>query len=313
MAVNPFEKAQIGHYHLLHREYAEAERRYAEAKRDLPEQRPMKGPIRDALRQVTGSRNFAFFHAYCLGKLGRKDEARKKQAQFEAGFPPRPVPGEAQPENTDPFEPWLRDLLAPTSALAPLVRDLYEAEVFLSLDAAADGETFFREKLRTAPTDAARLSAALVLGQILLIEGKSDDYAAVTTETAAPLLARLTRRVAGQGVNPSDPHRILDVVGGLAVVPLAAPDFLAGLPEDHLRKMAPAWEAIRTEAATDGCRYASVLVLQGLYQRLQMPQKEHEAAQQRKALPATAMLPAGDVKQGIESLRKEVGALFQGR
>jgi hypothetical protein len=49
---------------------------------------------------------------------------------------------------------------------------MYVAEVYLSLDAPADGEAFFQPAPDQAETVAARLSRAIALGQILLLEKK---------------------------------------------------------------------------------------------------------------------------------------------
>ena len=54
---------------------------------------------------------------------------------------------------------------------------------------------YFRSVIASgsAETDTARLSAAVVLSQILLLEGKHDEYAELCTETLAPLLLKLHR------------------------------------------------------------------------------------------------------------------------
>ena len=76
-----------------------------------------------------------------------------------------------------------------------LLQDLYIAEVLLSLDASEDARDYFRSVLApgSAETDTARLSAAVVLSQVLLLEGKHDEYAELATETLAPLLLKRHR------------------------------------------------------------------------------------------------------------------------
>ena len=54
------------------------------------------------------------------------------------------------------------------------------AEVFLSLDAEEDGRTFFEERLKKGD-ESARLSSALALSQLLLVERKYVDYADLAT------------------------------------------------------------------------------------------------------------------------------------
>src|SRR5262249_14108719 len=105
-----------------------------------------------------GPRDFRFFQYYCLTKLGREEEARAKLEQFRRLFLPRfaePAdgPAPAGPVEGKTLERHLQDLLAPNSLIGALLQDLYGAEVFLSLDAAADGEAFFRTALGQADTD----------------------------------------------------------------------------------------------------------------------------------------------------------------
>src|SRR6185369_7515919 len=64
MPISPGEKAQVGHYHLLKRDYAEAWRWYEQAR---------KG---DA-----DGEDFSFFESYCLTKRGRHAEAKGKLEQ----------------------------------------------------------------------------------------------------------------------------------------------------------------------------------------------------------------------------------------
>src|SRR5208282_4637156 len=82
--------------------------------------------------------------------------------------------------------------------------DLYCTEVFLSLDASADAEEFFRKQLKNATKDPARLSSAMVLGQILLLENKHAEYATLTTDTVAPLLLNLLKDRPAAGAAESD-------------------------------------------------------------------------------------------------------------
>src|SRR5207248_879013 len=97
------------------------------------------------------------------------------------------------PANGQTLEQHLQELLDPSNLVGSLLQDLYVAEVFLSLDAPQDGEAFFRTALGQADTDAARLSRAIVLGQILLLEKKHREYAKLATETIAPLLTTMLK------------------------------------------------------------------------------------------------------------------------
>src|SRR5204862_532274 len=54
MTVNPQEKVQVGHYHLLKRDYAEAWRWYAEAEREAPPAEMNVEQFQEAQRNGTG-------------------------------------------------------------------------------------------------------------------------------------------------------------------------------------------------------------------------------------------------------------------
>src|SRR5262249_23209828 len=133
-----------------------------------------------SLQDLAGPRDSSFFQYYCLKKLGRDVEARERLERFTKTFLPAPTDPSGKTADAaldQALAQRLRDILGPDSVFAALLRDLYAAEVFLSLDAAEDAESYFREAMVTAKTDAARLSAAIVLGQVLLLQGKRSEYA----------------------------------------------------------------------------------------------------------------------------------------
>src|SRR5262249_42904541 len=127
MAVNPQEKAQIGHYYLLKRDYQEAWRWYAEVERELPAATPAAPIVSlENLRNDPGARDFSFFQYLCLTKLGRHDQARAKLEQFQQNFLPKvaeTVPGDQKPGQDSP-ERRLRELFDPNGVPAQLLRDL---------------------------------------------------------------------------------------------------------------------------------------------------------------------------------------------
>src|SRR5262249_53482099 len=127
-AINAREKTQIGHYHLLHREYAEAWKCYEQAAAEQGNADD-RSPRQFIHRFVEG-RDSLFFQAFCLDKLGRADEARLKRRQFEETFlpdlpaaPKTPVPNQPAPFGAADIQPSKEQLKH--------WRDLYVAEVFL--------------------------------------------------------------------------------------------------------------------------------------------------------------------------------------
>jgi Tol biopolymer transport system component len=323
LPVNATEKVQIGHYYLLKRDYAQAWRWYQEAERELPQAAPVVvREFMDYLRALQGPRDFSFFQYHCLAKLGRAEEARAKLDQFPRLFLPRFVDaanGRGPPATVTvdgkTLERHLQDLVAPSTLIGSLLQDMYVAEVFLSLDASQDGEAFFRTALGQADTDAARLSRAITLGQILLLERKYREYADLATEAIAPLLTAVLKPVPAGGQRDFlDSTTLAEFAGELALLPLGASEFLSRLPGQQLQEMRSRWEKLQAKA-NDRSRPLLDLVLHGLYQALGREQKRQEAAARLKNPPAeSVVLPAdGELGKAIVALHTQMRDLLRRR
>src|SRR5262249_48082485 len=159
---------------------------YEEAGRDAPAPKPqVTADVFDWLRRIANAQDSSFFQYYCLSKIGRDKEAQAKLAHFKLAFVPefrREQSQKAQPSGDLDFGRSVEELLQPHGFFTPLLRDLYAAEVFLSLDAAEDGEAYFRTAMASADNDSARLASAIVLSQMLLVEGKYHAYADLAAE-----------------------------------------------------------------------------------------------------------------------------------
>jgi len=336
MAVSPLEEAQIGHYLQLKREYLAASQRYERAEAALPNPgakvastpEPEPKTPTEWLGRLFSPRGIAVFQFHCLTKLGRHEEAQAKLDQFRHSYPPQlptgpPAKG-ATPANGSGFpfdQPWFRDAMQPGGLCARLLQDLYIAEVLLSLDASEDARAYFRAVVdsRSRESDATRLSAAVVLSQILLLERKHDLYAELATETLAPALLKLRRSLPATQP-PSDPldlsRHVPDFVGGLALLPLASKTFLSGLSNARLKSTAERWEALRGEANDDLARLAADLVLEATYRQLGQEPKRRQAAERIEHNPARTAtgpdLARGAADELIESVRGLVsGAAFR--
>jgi hypothetical protein len=210
MAVNSHEREQIGHYHLLRGENAEALKWYERA---VADRKPVD---RDELAVlVRGGRphDIELFESICLARLGMAPEAAAKRAAFDRRFTRR--------RDT----PFLDDFLA------LLARDLYVAEVYLSLDAAAAGEADLRAAVAARKGDE-RLSACIVLGQQLLLKGDHAEYAELMTD----VLSEQERRPL-----PGDSTFILPI----SMLALTSPDFVATLTEKQRASLLRRWRAAR--------------------------------------------------------------------
>ena len=323
MPVNAQEKVQVGHYYLLKRDYAQALRWYQDAERELPPPAPVA--VRDFmgyLEALQGPRDFSFFYSYCLRKLGRHAEAQVKLEDFRRLFLPRFVQaanGEAPPATVTvdgkTLERHLQDLLDPNNFVGCLLQDLYAAEVFLSLDAARDGDAFFQTARNEPESSAAHLSRAIALGQILLLEKKHREYADLATETIGPLLIEMLKPAPGGGqADFMDPTVLTEFTGRLALLPLGASEFLSRLPEKQRRDMLGHWEKLNAKTSSRGGPLVN-LILCGLYKSLGREKEWHEAASRLKSEPAgNRVLPVdGEIGQAIVILRGQMQALLERR
>jgi WD40-like Beta Propeller Repeat len=313
MLVSAQEKIQVGHYYLLKRDYARAWHWYEEAERELPRPEPAAVQVTDTLNYLDtlrGPRDFSLFQFHCLTKLGRAEEARAKLEQFRQRFLPKVV----EPANGPGMERQLRDLFAPGTFIASLLQDMYAAEVYLSLDAAVDGEAYFRRAPDKADTESARLSRAIALGQILLLEKKYTEYADHTTDTIAPLLSKLLRPMPAEGRDFLDANTLTQLVAEFAVAPLGAPEFLSLLPDQQRKDLLPRWEDLRT-SSNDGCRPLFDLVLHGLYRALGREKERQDAAARLKGHEREIMLLSvdGNLGEEIITLHTEMRNLLRGR
>jgi len=329
MAVSPLEEVQIGHYCQIKQAYDEAWRRYeralaaTSAASSNPEPEP-KSAAEWAVR-LFSPRGIAVFQFHCLTKLGRHDNARTWLESFRKTYPPQLPTARANNGKSiaDGLEfpldqPWFRDAMQPGGLCARLLQDLYIAEVLLSLDASVDASEYFGSVIasNSAENDTAQLSAAVVLSQILLLQGKHDEYAELSTETLARLLLKLHRCLAAHASSTTSDltRNVPDIVGGLALLPLTSETFLGGLSTATLKSMAARWEALRSDANDDFDRLAADLVLEASFRKLGQPLERRQAVERIAHNPelksvgssAGANVVGGITDEMIESLRQLV-------
>jgi WD40-like Beta Propeller Repeat len=335
MAVSPLEELQIGHYYQIKQAYDEAWRRYERAlaatstASSIPEPEP-KSAAEWAVR-LFSPRGIAVFQFHCLTKLGRHDYARTWLESFRNTYPPQLPPARANNGTSiaDGLEfpldqPWFRDAMQPGGLCARLLQDLYIAEVFLSLDASGDASEYFGSVTasNSAETDTARLSAAVVLSQILLLQGKHDEYAELCTESLAPLLLKLPRSLPAytSSTTPDVTRYVPDIVGGLALLPLTSEKFLGGLSNAALKSMTARWAALRSDAKDDFDRLAADLVLEASFRKLgqslesrqAVERIDHNPALKSAGSSAVANVAGGITDEMVESLRQLVSVTALG-
>ncbi len=317
MAVSPVEEAQIGHYEQIKHNYAEAWRRYERAEAaglgTGTTTETESGSPAGWLNRLFSPRGIAVFQFACLTKLGRHDEARARLESFRQAYPPRlPAGGMSQGQGiADGFgfpldQPWFREAMQPGGISPRLLQDLYIAQVLLSLDASDLARESFRSITApgSAATDTAKLSAAVVLSQVLLLEGKHDEYSELATETLAPLLLKRRRSLpAGPASDALDLSRqVPDLAGGLALLPLSSRTFLSGFSQARLKSMVSRWELLRNQANDDLARLAVDLVLEASYRQLGRQDERRKAVERIEHNPALGGIGAtarADLTRGV--------------
>ncbi len=255
MAVSPAEELQIGHYYLLKRDYARAWEWYEKANAKLPARRAPRD-LMEFVNTIGAPERSQLFEYHCLQQLERNDDARARLTDFEQTFfPAPPAAGEPAAQVLDDI---LRQFGPQAELLKQLLHDLYVAEVFLSIDAPEAGIGFLQEQIARSETDSQRLSGAVALAQVLLAAGRREDYLKVCSRQILPLAWETWKAeeaaVTGAGQPPHANHGanfVLPVVCGLSLLPLACPEFLAGIPDESLRETLANWETRRPQISDD--------------------------------------------------------------
>jgi hypothetical protein len=309
MAVSPFEEAQVGHYHLVKRQYDQAWRWYREAEAALPPAKPAAPVVNPA--NASARRGFAFFEYYCLSRMGQEDKARVKLEQFRQSLRTPALPAAPPPAGrpaAPPRQPPTEAQILATS----LIGDMYVAEVFLSLGAADEGVEYFRRSLADGKTDGARLSSALVLAQLLLLEQKNAAYADLATDTVRPLFLKVGEPAAVGDPNQrgaAETESLRTWAAGMGVLPVEvtllpmfSPEFLATLPEAKVKALLPRWQQAGPPPRNDLARLTTDLLLEAAYQKLGRKAEQQTAAARVQANPARAQY----LPNGVAGLMKEV-------
>ncbi len=262
LAVNWREQAQIGHHHLLKGDAAEALRWYEQAAAAMPPAAPPQAA--ELAPQLVAFERFEIFHWHCLTKLGRDAEARQRLDEFRRLTTPA-VPA-APPAGAAPA--ITADEQRATGMFSRLLADLYVAEALLAVDAPVDAEAFFEATLAAAETDAERLSAAIVLGQLQLINARLSEYARLSLDQIVPLLAHVPSPPANTAADINSSGGMLRMVLLYSLLPLFTRDFLAELPADAVDTLATRVADTRDRASNTLSQSAYDQFLVAAYKRL---------------------------------------------
>lgn len=289
LAVSPQEELQIGHFHLLKRNHAEAWTWYEKALKKLPATKPPKNWT-ELTQRLGAPENSQLFEFVCLKQMGRDDEAAAKWLEFEQSFYPVAAGAEQDAPAPDPTDSMLTALGPQAELLKHLIHDLYVAEVFLSVDAVDDAITHFRAETPPDTSDDESLSRSIVLAQLLLIARDHDAYLAHVTNVVRPLALRMWKNPADKP--PENSNFVLQTAAGLCVAPLFRADFLSSVSESALEQNIAIWKESRDQLGDGYPAVAVDLVLRAAaLQRTDMP--EANAAEARIARNSGRDLFAG--------------------
>ncbi len=284
LAVTPQEELQVGHFHLLKHDNAEAWRWYALARSKLPAAKPPQNWT-EFTQRVGAPENSQVFEYLCLKRLGRDDEAQAKWQEFERNFFPAIAPQKPDSPAPDIADNFLEAMGPQAELLKHLVHDLYVAEVFLSVDAVDDARSHFRADPPPAADDNAKMSRAIVLAQLLLIAGDRDGYLSHCTDTVLPLaIARWTPSLDQQ---QESANSVLQFAAGLCLAPLFRSDFYSSVSDRTLQDNLPKWNTQR-----DHLKHGLPAVAVDLMLRAAALKQDNEIAV-KKAEERIASNPAG--------------------
>lgn len=300
MAVSPQEELQIGHYHLLKRNNEEAWKWYAKAREKLPVSKPPAN-WQEFLNRLGSPENSQPFEAICLQRLGRPAEAAARWADFEQNFYPAPPvvrnPGEPIPLDEHAADAVANDLLTQifgpqTELMKPFLKDLFLAEVFLSVDGLDEALAHFRRPAPEAETDEFAFSRAVVLAQLLLIARDHEEYFKHCTDVVAPLALKLW--IPDKAGQPNDTNNLaLQMTAGLCLAPLFRSEFIEQLPKEMVEQQIVAWKQLAQEHDSGLPAAAIDLVLRAAAPKLDDKATEKQVAEHLAANPAAQQIFAG--------------------
>ena len=286
MPVSPVEKVQVGHFHLLKRDYAEAWRWYEQAR--LGDAGGKEGV------RPSSVEDFSFFESYCLSKLGQRAKAKARLEQSRKSFAIsfdalRIAPGLRVGGRS--AEDWGEELARHESLSGQLLRDLYQGEVFLSLGAVADGEAHFREEMAFAKSEEERLSRAVLLGQMLLAQGRRREFARLTTNVLLPLTVKRYDPAKLDLLDKFDRAGVQQVVlvatAGLTLLPLTQREVLDAFKDEELKDCLPLLEKLADKSTDSLTRQPSHMMLFAAARRLGRGRERHKALGVLRAIDQT--------------------------
>lgn len=285
LAVNADERAQVGHFHLLRRNYAEAWRWYQRAEQQAPLDLRARFTIPTHPESRFSGMALPLFEYVCLDKLGRPDDARCALARFQKTLAEPPMPASAR-------------------LLGTLMQDFFIAEVFLAIDASADGVKFLQDSMNQSADDSLRPVHAVVLGQFLLLQHRYQEYARLMEEQVIPFVGRMGTRAEKDPTASSDAE-FVSALAQVGLAPLLVPEFLAELSDADIQELIARWQISAIGSAGGAQRPESQLGLYAAYWRLGRLQQARDIENRfnKADASATSVFGKGTVNSIIQDIR----------
>lgn len=232
MPVSAIEKLQIGHYYLLKGDADESMRWYDEAQPGLPES------------DESNEEHLLAGHLYrsiCLSQLDRKEDADAAFALFlqnVATIASRAEPSETQQQ---------KDLRL---RMAAVVKYLMLVEVYASVDKLDECETRLKELMVAGgEPEFETLARTIALSQILLLQNRHTDYAALVGSELLPQ-AKSLFGLNAQAITPLRPEQPVFFATQLSLLPLFSPDYLSQLEPAVVARLGLEIESIRADGTS---------------------------------------------------------------
>lgn len=312
MPVNPREKIQIGHYYLMQKDNLAALKWYQEAREELgPLTRPTIQEFAGTLRNQSA---LTLFQSICLRRLGRDDESLKLLAEFHEMFLPELPKDDAALSEPTWNAAMLRRAVQPDGLWAALLRDCYIAEACLSLNSPEESQYYLEQSGQKADSNAKRLSNAIVVSQLLLLQTRYGEYTEFVTQTLLPAVIDELAAVPNGTEQPFDwiqsdnPRSLVVFSAGLAMLPMFSEEFLEELDRDQIETLSAEWEVLRDRSDQPVCHLATDLFLKSAYARLKNAELQDDASGRLKSNRVLGqVLNRSDISELIAGLRQLQG------
>jgi len=316
LAVSGEEKVQIGHYYAIQREFSLAWKWYEEAANELP---PATNPSpREFSENLVPATNFEAFKFHCLKQLGRNDEASRHLESFRQNFLPvrseSKEKGDEEKGDEESLEATVENAISSFVTEAAMssegsgiaIRDLYLAQVLLSVGGIQDAIAFFETPSNPSESQAEELSRHIMVAQLYLL---NDDKVAYARYCSQHLIPKVLQLPDGSGLTPhnvfgrgiaSDSSDLLATHGAMTLLPTCSTEFLGWIPDDTLRDLTATWEELEIDSSESTQQLWVDLFLRVAYAR--QNRMEDLANVERRILEAG--LVGDTIESGIDESRQ---------